>query len=236
MRELAEQGVPIEATRQLADDLASGSPQERVRARLERFDLGRAGLGEIDRLETLVAPVLRSGNLRFDPFLARGLDYYTGTVFEVSAAGLSSSIASGGRYDDLIGMFSKDPVPACGGSLDLERIILLLEGTEQRQLGLPQVLVSVWDDALLLGALRLASEVREGGISAEVYPGEGDISRQLRYASKKEIPICLLFGPDEQAKGVVTLKDMRSGQQKTVACGAVVSTLGGMLAAPEGGR
>lgn len=231
MKELSDQGVGAESTRQLAEDIASGAPQERARARLAQLHEGRAGLSEVDHVEALVAPVLRAGSIRFDPFLARGLDYYTGPVFEFAAEGLSSSIASGGRYDDLIGMFSKESVPACGGSLGLERIIHLMEANEKRALGIPQALILVWDEDFRLDALKLASEVRCVGVSAEVYLGEGDVGRQMRYASKKEIPFCLLLGPDERLSGAVTVKNMRSGVQKTVPRAALAEMLAREVAA-----
>jgi histidyl-tRNA synthetase len=217
VEEMVQGGVPAQSASHLSDDIASPARIERVRTRLQNSAVGREGLEEVDRLEKLVTPVLRAGAIVFDPFLARGLDYYTGPVFEITAPGISSSIASGGRYDDLIGMFSREPIPACGGSLGLERILLLLDAAaKERPAAAPAAMVTVWDDASRVDALAMALALRDAGVSAEVFPGEGDLGKQLRYAAKKGISVCLLCGPDERAQGLVTVKNMTSTEQRKV--------------------
>jgi histidyl-tRNA synthetase len=228
---MVQGGVTAEAAARLSDDIAAPARTERVRARLQNSAVGREGLEEVDRLEKLVTPVLRAGTIDFDPFLARGLDYYTGPVFEITAAGISSSIASGGRYDDLIGMFSREPIPACGGSLGLERILLLLDAKE-RAAALPAAMVTIWDEGSRVDALTMALALRDAGVSTEVFPGEGDLGKQLRYAAKKGIAVCLLCGPDEREQGVVTVKNMASGEQRKVSRAELAAAVAQELAKP----
>src|SRR5262249_20649258 len=175
----------------LSADLGAAAPADRVRDRLATSGsaIGKEGLAEVDTLAGLVGPALAGGAIAFEPFLARGLDYYTGPVFEFSAPGLGSSIASGGRYDELVGMFWKDPVPACGGSLGLERIIMLASQNDRAVVAGAQVLVTVWDDAARGDALTLAAAIRSRGVSVETFPGDGNLGKQLKYASQKAVRI-----------------------------------------------
>jgi histidyl-tRNA synthetase len=231
-RELEGEGVPADAIARLAADIGDADPAARVRDRLAGSETGAGGLAEVDALLGLVAPGLAGGAITFEPFLARGLDYYTGPVFEVAAPGLNSSIASGGRYDQLVGMFSKDPVPACGGSLGLERIIMLLADQAGGPLGIPQVLVTVWDEAGRGDALALASTVRATGASVETYAGDGAIGKQLKYASQKAARVALIVGPDERDAGLVQVKDLAAGAQRKVARADVAAEVATILAAP----
>ncbi|MCG2808858.1 MAG: ATP phosphoribosyltransferase regulatory subunit, partial [Candidatus Portnoybacteria bacterium] len=180
---------------------------------------GKAGLKEIERIIEIVAPMIRKDTIVFSPLLARGLAYYNGPIFEIYSKRATTSIASGGRYDNLVGMFSKRPVPACGGSLGIERIISLLDKKKQnkKEISFSQILVTVWNEEFLPDSLRLASELRSQGLLVETYLGEGDkISKQLSYASNMKIPFVVLFGPDEKNKKEVTVKNMRTGKQATL--------------------
>jgi histidyl-tRNA synthetase len=210
---LAEAGLPADSIAKLREDLAEPA---RVRARIGDVAIGLEGLAEVDTLRALVEPALAGGAIAFEPFLARGLDYYTGPVFEFGAPGLGSSIASGGRYDELVGMFSKEQVPACGGSLGLERIIMLTAEQDRTPLALPQVLVTVWDEAARGDALTLAADVRRAGYSVETYAGDGALGKQLKYASQKNVRVAVIVGPDERAKGLVTVKDLAAQTQEQV--------------------
>jgi histidyl-tRNA synthetase len=217
-KELETAGLSRDAIARLTADIGATDQAARVRDRVVTNEVGKEGLAEVDALFALVQPILAGGAIAFEPFLARGLDYYTGPVFEVAAPGLNSSIASGGRYDALVGMFSKEAVPACGGSLGLERIIYLL-GQEQKDqpLGIPAVLVTVWDDAARADGLTLAAAIRRAGVSVETYPGDGNLKKQLKYASQKAIRLAVIIGPDEREKGLVTLKDLADGSQRQLA-------------------
>jgi histidyl-tRNA synthetase len=218
-RELEASGLSHDAVTRLAADIGAPDQAARVRDRVRGNDVGKEGLAEVDALMALVQPILAGGAIGFEPFLARGLDYYTGPVFEVAAPGLPSSIASGGRYDALVGMFSRDPVPACGGSLGLERIIYLLDEQQKERppLGIPQVLLTIFDDADRADALALAAAIRKAGVSVETYPGDGNLRKQLKYASQKAVRLAVIVGPDERDKGLVQIKDLADGSQRTIA-------------------
>ncbi|MCE9574379.1 MAG: histidine--tRNA ligase [Deltaproteobacteria bacterium] len=233
MKELEGAGIAAASISALAADIGAADPAARVRDRVAGNATGALGLAEVDALYALVAPTLAGGAIKFEPFLARGLDYYTGQVFEVAAPGLNSSIASGGRYDGLVGMFSKDAVPACGGSLGLDRILLLLDekAGARPPLGIPQVVVAVWDEAARGASLKLASDVRATGASVEVFAGDGDIGKQLKYAVGKQARVALIVGPDEAAKGLVQVKDLASKGQQQVPRAEVAAAVAALLAA-----
>ncbi len=154
--------------------------------------------------------------MRIDPSLARGLSYYTGPIFEIEFAGLSSSGGGGGRYDDLIGMFLGQTIPACGFSLGLERIILIMEERGMfpaRIAGQPQVLVTQYDEATANASFRLATELRAGGLRVDLYPDQDRFGKQFKYAEERGIRYVALVSPREVEAGVVAVKDLTSGEQ-----------------------
>jgi len=226
--ELLQRGVPASKRDGLLQDLeAHVADPGHIRKRLVSLPSGEAALRDIDQVTGIVQPLMKHGKLVFDPFVARGLSYYTGIIFEIAAEGIGSSIASGGRYDDLVGMFSSNEVPACGGSLGIERILMLLQNTEaarERQ-NVPQVLVTIWDENLRSDAFRFATHLRDHGVSTEIYVGEGKLSQQIGYASKKGIPYCAVIGPDEHAKSQVAIKDLRSQIQVLATWDEALQTL-----------
>jgi histidyl-tRNA synthetase len=149
----------------------------------------------------------------FDPAVTRGLDYYTGVVFETFLGDLPDigSVCSGGRYNDLASLYTRDKLPGVGASIGLDRLMAALE-----ELGLaagaavaPQVLILLMDEGLLAEYHRLASSLRGAGLAVEVYPEARKLAVQLKYAEKRSIPLAVIFGPQEQARGQYTLKDLR---------------------------
>ena len=153
----------------------------------------------------------------YEPTLARGLDYYTGLIFELEIEGYSGgSVGGGGRYDDLIGRFADKQTPATGFSFGFDR---LLEAAQEANL-LPKyapscrVLVTVFKEDLLKDALSLVSKLRNRGVAAEISldPSE-KLDKQLRYADNKGIPYAVILGPEEIKSGMVTLKDLATGEQ-----------------------
>ncbi|MEJ7653661.1 MAG: HisS family protein [Chloroflexia bacterium] len=171
-----------------------------------------------------------------DPSLARGLDYYTGAVFEsVVDEPKVGSVTGGGRYDQLVGAFAGKDLPTVGTTLGLERIMEVLE--ELSLVSPPRasadVLVTVWDEASLTGALRLGRVLRAAGVSAEVYLGPpGGLRKQLTYADKLGVPIALIAGPDEQAENVVALRNMATGEQRNTPIAAVAEEVRRALGSP----
>lgn len=233
-------GVTAELSARGADDTTVGRVEEDLRAddraaavatRLGSSDVGRDGLQEVRCVRDLVEPSLAAGRILFDPFIARGLDYYTGPVFEVFHEGANSlplSIASGGRYDELIGTFAGHPVPACGGSLGFERILLMLEDGDGAPSG-SQVLVTVWDDAAQGEMVALAGELRRQGFRTEISLHSGGLGGQLRYATHRGIEVCVIRGPAERDAGSVAVKDMATGQQTNGPRSSVVDLVRAVL-------
>lgn len=166
---------------------------------------------------------------RFDPFLARGLEYYTSTIFELKSGEYhAGSLAGGGRYDSLIGTFTGKETPAVGIAFGFDRI---LETMGEHNL-LPaittvtQVLVTVFDPSQLGDALTLATTLRNSAIQTEVYMDyEAKLEKQLKYADRKGIPHVVIQGPHEKAKNVVKFKDMKAKEQSELTIDAVIDKL-----------
>lgn len=153
--------------------------------------------------------------------MVRGLEYYTGPIFETIVKEPNiGSITGGGRYDKLIGMFTKRSQPATGTSFGIERIIDVMEEMNmfppEVNSTVSQVLVSRFDDSTVDESLKLANTLRQAGLNVELYFGSESLKQQLKYANTKSIPLVLIAGPDEIAAGQVTLKQMNTGEQKQV--------------------
>jgi len=153
-------------------------------------------------------------NLVLDPSITRGLDYYTGIVFETYLENLPSlgSVCSGGRYDNLTGLFTRNTVSGVGASIGLDRLMTGLEELDSLNLTASNtdILILSLDEGLLVHYQRYARDMRENGLSAEVYPEPKKIGAQFKYAESRDIPLALIVGPEEKAAGIVNLKDLRT--------------------------
>jgi len=171
----------------------------------------------IENLETLLK-LANNPYLKLDASLARGLTYYTGAIMEVNVKNLSGSLGGGGRYDCLIGMFGKEQIPACGFSLGLERIIVVMEEKnlfpEQLQTSSADVMITIWDEQTIAESLKIASFLRNQGLKVLVYPEADKLNKQLRYASQIGVPYVCILGESEIVEGKVSLKNMLSGDQE----------------------
>jgi len=216
-RELVEaRSLDPETAKALVDDLTAPDAVDRLRRTLADAEEGREGLAEVDRLITVAGPVVGAERIAFTPSLVRGLDYYTGVIFEVVAAGMPGSIASGGRYDRLIAALGGPDEPACGGSLGVERIIGLLSGEAITAPRL-DVAITVIDDDAAADAMVFAAGLRRTGLRTEVYLGSSrKLARQLRWAADRRARYALIYGPQDRAAGLVTARDMDSGAQEQV--------------------
>ena len=170
--------------------------------------------------------------IRFDLSIARGLDYYTGVVFETQLLAIPrfGSVMSGGRYDGLIGMFMGETVPAVGISIGIDRLVnALQEVGRMKQQTIPMdVEVLAMGEDMLEPAFAVAAIVRDAGYSCEVYPGfHRKLKAQLSYSAKKGVKFCVILGPDEVSQGSVVLRDMSRGDQKVVNLEMLGSALGG---------
>jgi histidyl-tRNA synthetase len=237
----------IEKAAESLDVDALGTEREAFNAamlgRLVEFlgdhEAGARGADELRQILQFASASGAGARIKLDPSLARGLSYYTGAIMEISVPDLAGSLGGGGRYDNLVGMFSKQQVPACGFSLGLERIIVVLTEREMFPAELERtaadVLVTIWDESSVVDALALAREFRAGGLRAEVYPERGDkVGKQFKYASTRGVPFVAVAGPDERARGEVSLKDMRSGEQRIMRSEAAAAELKTWLEANSG--
>ena len=225
--ELADRGMPAESAAELVQAMAGPDAVERVRVALKLSDRGMAGLDEVDRLLGLVAQAVPADRIAFSPRMVRGLSYYTGPIWEVTASGVPGSLAGGGRYDHLIEQLGGPDVPATGGSLGVERLLLMLPDDEGERQGRLDVAVTVMDEAFAEQSSGWAAVARAAGLRAGVYLGQSaKLGRQIRWASDQRARWCLIYGSAEAEAGTVTVRDMVSGEQTAVAEG----DLGGYLA------
>ncbi len=180
---------------------------------------GRVGIAELTRIDAVLNALgVGDDRAQFDPSIVRGLEYYTGAVFEaqlqaIGGGGALGSIGGGGRYDDLVARFTGERVPATGFSIGVSRLV-----AAQERLGLGRefvtpapVIVLTLDRERVGDYFAIASELRAAGVRAEVYLGEGGMKAQLKYADKRGAAVAVIQGGDELAKGVVTLKDLKLG-------------------------
>jgi len=179
------------------------------------------GLEGVEEIQTVIDKVavlgLESAQVDFDLTLARGLNYYTGSIFEVEAKGVQmGSIGGGGRYDDLTGIFGLKDMPGIGISFGLDRVYLVLE-----ELGLFPSLEADFTQVLFVNfgeqeadyCLKALRDLRKVGINSELYPDAAKMKKQMNYANKKGIPYVVLVGEDEMNSGLLTVKNMNDGSQ-----------------------
>lgn len=200
-----------------------GNANEKLRElkkMLSTSEIGLQGISELSFItETITSLGLQSSVLEIDATLARGLNYYTGAIFEVAAPKNVSmgSIGGGGRYDDLTGIFGLKNVSGVGISFGLDRIYLVLE-----ELGLfpetvaenTKVLFINFGEKEALYAMKAISKLRLQGIAAELYPDAAKMAKQMGYTDKRKIPFVVLAGEKEMEEGLFTLKNMQSGEQQ----------------------
>lgn len=196
--------------------------------------LGARGVDELRLIIEFADAEGVGARIEIDPSLARGLSYYTGAIMEINVKDLPGSLGGGGRYDNLVGMFLGTDVPACGFSLGLERIIVVMSERNMFPEGLAaspaDVMVSVWSEESIADSLSLAQQLRSAGLRVDLYPEADKLGKQFKYASAREIPFVVVIGDDERARGEVSIKDMRSGEQQTVKRENVVDAIRARLA------
>jgi histidyl-tRNA synthetase len=203
-----------------ADDPRRLGPIERLREFVKDHHAGPGAVNVLDEIVHLTDGTPAHGRVRIDPSLARGLSYYTGAIMEIGVPDLAGSLGGGGRYDNLIGMFLGRDVPACGFSLGLERIIVVM--TERNMFpaavagGGVDVLVTIWNADRRSDALNLAGELRADGLRVDVYPEADKLGKQFKYASGRSVPFVAVVGDDERERGEVAIKDLRTGDQTPV--------------------
>ena len=222
--ELAERGIEAEAIAKLQPILElSGTTAEKLdtlAAILADSPTGLLGVEEMRTVFDCVAKVGYTLNVELDLSLARGLNYYTGAIFEVKANDFAiGSICGGGRYDNLTGIFGMPDVSGVGISFGADRIYDVMVGlnlfpTEVSCVA--KVLFINLGEAEALASLRCAKALRDKGIATEVYPDSAKMKKQMEYANRREIPYVVIIGINELAEGKATVKNMATGEQNLV--------------------
>lgn len=222
--EMKEKNIADEAISKLDflfNQLSSKEVLALLKENFKEVEIGKQG---VEELEFVMNNSMELGinleELVFNITLARGLDYYTGAIFEVKAQGVEmGSIGGGGRYDNLTEVFGVKNIPGIGISFGLDRIYLVMEELGLfAQSDLPQIqyLFANYGEKEALEAMKVVNQLRTKGISAELYPENAKIKKQFTYAEKKEIPTLVFYGEEEIKNEKITLKDLQSGEQKTI--------------------
>ena len=223
--EMIEKGIPQKAIDKLQPlfDL-SGSFNEQItglKALLASSKIGIEGVEELIFIDEAISQLgLSAATLQLDVTLARGLNYYTGAIFEVAAPlGVSmGSIGGGGRYDDLTGIFGLKGVSGVGISFGLDRIYLVLEELDlfpSAVLPRTKVLFINFGNEEALSSLNAIKQLREAGVTAELFPDNAKMKKQFNYANKRNIPYVAIIGASEKENNEITLKEMSTGKQET---------------------
>jgi histidyl-tRNA synthetase len=201
----------------------AGSSEEKLRQLeilLGENEMGKAGIAEIAYLLNAVKAQLPNAQLLIDQTLARGLNYYTGIIFEIKAIGAQmGSIGGGGRYDDLTGLFGVPNVPGVGISFGVDRIYDVLEELQLFPAAVnsgTKILFFNLGEAESTRAYTLMQMVRERGIAAELFHEQAKLDKQFKYAEKKNIPYIIIIGGSELADGTCTIKQIETGEQQTI--------------------
>ncbi|HUF03435.1 MAG TPA: histidine--tRNA ligase [Aridibacter sp.] len=233
LKDLDERKFPSDKFRSFLEFADEDLDPEEILTKLEGLlaisDLGTAGIEDLRMILDLTAD--SGARVQIDPTLARGLSYYTGAIFEIRVPDLAGSLGGGGRYDGLIGMFGKEEIPACGFSLGLERILVVMEERGMFPDDLPSspagVMVTVWSEETIGESLKLAGELRDKGLRTLVYPQADKLGKQFKYADRVGVAKVCILGESEIEKNEVSVKDMRTGEQKTVSRSSVGEILDG---------
>jgi histidyl-tRNA synthetase len=205
-------------------DVLNEQTLSRLSEHLGDHEAGSAAVEELRQVLEFTRHSPAAPYLVLDAYLARGLSYYTGPIFEIRSDDFSGSLGGGGRYDELIGMFMKDDVPACGFSLGVERILFLMEerGMFDDSRADVDVLITMWNDETASETLKLAHELRSHGVKVDVYTKGDRYGKQFGYADDRNIPFVIILGPNELESGVVAVKNMKSGDQIEVSRDEIV--------------
>jgi histidyl-tRNA synthetase len=240
--QLSDYKIPSNSVKSIMEIIQFGGTNEDQLSRLEELftpsEIGREGLQEISTLLSYLSEYKISEDiLFFDLYLARGLDYYTGPIYEtIVEEPKIGSITGGGRYDNLIGLFSGNDQPATGTTIGLERIITVMDELHLFPANLStdvQVLVTVFDQSTLPFSIQIANKLRMAGIKTDLYSGKSKLRGQFGLANDKKIPIVIIAGPDEKEINEVNVKQMKSGNQFRVSLDDLIKKIQSLVIQEE---
>ena len=232
--ELAERGLTTEQIKSLDPVFSlNGSASEKIqqlKGLFANIEVGMAGALELEELFGMVQACNMKAEVELDLTLARGLNYYTGAIFEVKAKDVQiGSICGGGRYDNLTGIFGMPGVSGVGISFGADRIYDVLTELDRFPQGLEQaarVLFINFGAAEQAACIGIAAKLRAAGISTLIYPDAAKMKKQMDYANRKQVPFVAFVGESEMKDGTVTIKNMADGTQQTVAVDKLAEILG----------
>lgn len=216
-KELEQNGLTSEQAAGVLGLASITGSHDQVLSQLDQLlvgdEIGQNGVGRLREIAgAMIAAGVPTERFRIDVSIARGLDYYTGVVFETILSELPNigSICSGGRYDNLAGLYTKQQLPGIGASLGLDRLLAALEqlGRLPAKHAAADVFIALFDPTRLNDYFELAKIVRQAGFSAEVYPEEKKLAQQLKYADQRGFPLALIAGSRELDEGKVQIKNL----------------------------
>jgi histidyl-tRNA synthetase len=233
VEELLERGFTQQSVSDLDPIFALSNEKEpfaELRDWLSDSEIGLKGIQELEEVWEMVKLLgLQNARIEFDVTLARGLSYYTGAIFEVKANHVQiGSISGGGRYDNLTGTFGVPGISGVGISLGVDRIYDVMEELNlfpESQRTSTKVMVSNFDQDAFKYGLSILPKLRNAEINAEIYPDSVKLKKQLDYADRKSIPFVVLIGSDEMQSGLLTLKNMKTGEQQKLHIEDIISSL-----------
>ncbi|MEF3079417.1 histidine--tRNA ligase [Winogradskyella poriferorum] len=208
-----------------------GTQVESLKSILNTSEVGLKGIEELEFIDASISKLgLKTANLQLDVTLARGLNYYTGAIFEVSAPdGVKmGSIGGGGRYDDLTSIFGKPDTSGVGISFGLDRIYLVLEELNlfpETIADATKVLFINFGDKEAMACLQAVTQLRQNGVKAELYPDNAKMKKQMTHANRRNIPYVVLLGEEELNSDTYTLKNMKTGEQEKLKLQELLSSL-----------
>jgi len=193
-------------------------------------EVGETGVGQLRELmQATAAAGVPAERLQIDVSIARGLDYYTGTIFETFLGELPGigSVCSGGRYNDLASLYTNQQLPGIGASLGLDRLLAAMEelGKLEARTTPAEIFIPLFDANYLSSYLALATQLRQQGLSVEVYPEAKKLGQQLKYADRRGFRVAIIAGEQEFNDKTCQLKDLHSGDSQTISIGEGPDTL-----------
>src|SRR5215510_14801510 len=189
----------------VAEEQSRQAVNKAVLGRIVEFvsdnELGAQGVAELQSFLDYAGAMGLSDRIKIDPSLARGLSYYTGAIIEISVKDLAGSLGGGGRYDNLVGMFLGQDVPACGFSLGLERILVVMNEREMfppaTRFSNADVMVAIWSEDSIADSLAFAQQLRSAGLRVDLYSEVDKLGKQFKYASARGVPFVAVLGDEE---------------------------------------
>jgi histidyl-tRNA synthetase len=230
LSEMSNQGISSEAVTRFGQWLEAGMTLEALKEVLAESEEGQLGLEELEFVLTNSKSGIQSSKVEFDFTLARGLNYYTGTIFEVAAEGVAmGSVGGGGRYADLTSIFGLKNTSGVGISFGLDRIYLCLE-----ELGLfptevsarPAILFANFGEAEAVSAYQWVTKLVGQGVRAELYPDAAKLKKQFDFADKKGIVHMAMVGTNEMGAAAIPVKNLSTGEQEVMTLEQIVALLG----------